>query len=282
MNGMLTNDVAKLAPGSGCHAAMLTVKGKLLGDVRIYVDTDAILLALAADLREKIHGALERHLIVDEVEIEDLTTTTTEIGVYGPDARAAVEAVSGALPDLPLYGHVRRGELLILAANDFGVDGYRIIGGPSLRAAFPGPWLGDDELEVMRVEAGRPLYGVDMGEEQLPMEALLDDAISHTKGCYMGQEVIARATARGHINRRLVGLVVEGEGTLPRGARLKSAAREDAGYVTSSVISPRLGVIALGYLHRTTWDIGTEVEVLLDGVPARRARVSALPFGAGA
>ena len=120
-------------------------------------------------------------------------------------------------------------------------------------------------------EAGLPRYGVDVSEDHFPFEANLDSAISMTKGCYTGQEVVARASARGHANKRLVGLRLEG--LVGHGAKIAAELRPEAGVVTSVVVSPRLGPIALAYLHRTVWDPGTRVSV--EGVTAT---VSALPF----
>ncbi|MGZ3426513.1 MAG: CAF17-like 4Fe-4S cluster assembly/insertion protein YgfZ, partial [Polyangia bacterium] len=117
-------------------------------------------------------------------------------------------------------------------------------------------------------------YGQDMGEDRLPIEAGIPDAVSFTKGCYLGQEVIARATNLGHINRRLVGLVLDGE-PAAAGTKLSSPSKPEAGWITSSARSRRLGkTVALGYVHRTLWDPGTEL-TLADG---RVATVAALPF----
>jgi aminomethyltransferase len=114
-----------------------------------------------------------------------------------------------------------------------------------------------------------------MGEDRLPIEAGINDAVSFDKGCYLGQEVIARATNLGHINRRLVGLVLDGDAPADAGAKLSSASKPEAGWITSSARSRRLGkTIALGYVHRTLWDPGTQLT--LDG--GRTATVAALPF----
>jgi folate-binding protein YgfZ len=115
------------------------------------------------------------------------------------------------------------------------------------------------EVEVRRVEGGLPRYGVDVSEDHFPFEANLDAAISYVKGCYIGQEVVARAHARGHANKRLVGLRLAAP--VEAGAPIASAARPDAGKITSAVVSPDFGPIALGYVHRSSWEAGTEVTV---------------------
>jgi folate-binding protein YgfZ len=282
LNGLLTNDVAALRPGEGCHAAMLTVKGRVIAEGIVLADEDALWIDVEPALAAKVLATLERHAIVDDVSFEDQSAALDEIGVYGEGARAALEAVLGALPELPRHGHLRRGETRVVAVRDLGLDGYRLIGGArpiAARLADRADWIADDEAEVLRVEAGVPRYGVDVGEDHLPIEARLDDAISHTKGCYMGQEPIARLAARGHVNRRLCGLRLDGDGPAPAGATLSAPGRDDAGHITSSVRSPRLGPIALGYVHRSLWAPGTALTVRepQDGA-TRTATVVELPF----
>jgi folate-binding protein YgfZ len=277
LHGMVTNDIEALAPGAGCRAAMLTVKGKLLADLIVYADEERLLLEFDGELREKIRGVVERHIVMDDVEVEDVTDGTREVGVYGADARAAIERALGApVGELLPYHHRLIGGARVAAATELALPGYHVLG--AAVPAIEGEPLGDAAFEVMRIEAGTPRYGVDMEEDRLVLEAGIDDAISLTKGCYLGQEVVARATARGHINRKLRGLVLDGAEPAARGAKLSGAGRDDAGQITSSVFSPRLGrAIALGYVHRSLWDAGTELTVH-DPAGARRATVADLPF----
>jgi folate-binding protein YgfZ len=275
LHGMVTNDVEALAPGMGCHAAMLTPKGKMQADLVIYADQEQLLLELDGALRDKIRDTLARHIVMDDVTLEDVTDETRELGVYGDDAASAIERALGApLGELADYHHRTIAGVRVARAPELGLPGYHLFGA----VALAGEPLSDEEFEVRRVEAGTPLYGVDMAEDRLPIEAGVTDAVSFTKGCYLGQEVIARATNLGHINKKLVGLVLDGR--VARGARISSPARPEAGVVTSAVVSPRLGPIALGYVHRTLWDEGTELTVD-DPAGPRRARVSTLPFKRG-
>jgi tRNA-modifying protein YgfZ len=260
LHGMVTNDVKALSPGQGCHAAMLTTKGKMQADLVIYCDADQLLLELDGELREKVKQVLSAHMVLDDVELRDVSDETEEWGLYGDEAFAEL--------NLPNYHFVLRDGIRIARTPELGLRGFHVFGEKPSEA----PLLSEDEAEVLRVEAGRARYGVDMGEERLPIEAGLDDAVSFTKGCYLGQEVIARATNLGHINRKLVGLRLEAP--VPPGTKLSSSSRPEAGVVTSSVISPRLGPIALGYVHRTLWNEGT-VLALPDGT---KARVVSLPF----
>jgi folate-binding protein YgfZ len=271
LHGMVTNDVEALKDEQGCHAAMLTTKGKMVADLVVYNSEGKLFLELDASLRDKIKQIFDKHIIMDDVEVEDVTDVIRETGVYGDDAGAAIETAIGVNPGgLANYAVLRVGELRVARAPELGMPGFHVFGDVTIA----GEPLSDDDFEALRIEAGTPLYGVDMGEDRLPIEAGVTDAVSFTKGCYLGQEVIARATNLGHINKKLVGLVVDGDAPLARGAKLTAATRPDAGVVTSSVRSPRLGrVIALAYVHRTLWDPGTELAV--DG---RVARVSKLPF----
>ena len=274
LHGMVTNDVEGLQPGMGCRSAMLTVKGKTLAELIIYADEEQLFLELDPEQRTKIKDVLNKHMIMDEVELADVTDELPELGVYGDDARAAVEAaLSAPLGELAPYHHRRVGAVRVAAAPELGVPGYHLFSDVQV----PGQPIGDEEWEVLRVEAGRPRYGVDVDEERLILEANMDDAVSLTKGCYLGQEVVARATARGHINRKLMGLLLDGTLPAARGAMLSGPGRDEAGLVTSSVVSPRLGAIALAYVHRTLWGEGTEL-VVHDPAGPRKARVTALPF----
>jgi folate-binding protein YgfZ len=273
LHGMVTNDIETLAPGHGCHAAMLTTKGKMLADLIVYADEDALMLELDGTLRDKIKATLDKHIIMDDVEVADRSDEVPALGVWGDDAAGAVAAAVGldanVLAALPNYWHVRAGAARVARAPELGLLGFHVFG-----ATVAGEPLDEAELEERRIEAGTPRYGVDMGEDRLPIEAGISDAVSFTKGCYLGQEVIARATNLGHINRKLVGLWLDGDEPAARGAKLWAASRPEAGFVTSSVRSRRLGrAIALAYVHRTLWEPGTELRC--DG---RTATVTALPF----
>lgn len=278
LHGMVSNDIEALRPGQGCHAAMLTTKGKLLADLVVYADADALLLELDGTLRDKIRTTLEKHIVMDDVEVRDVSDELPELGVYGDDAPGVLGAVTGldpgALAALPSYHFLVAGETRVARTRELGGVGYHVLGNIEFSAAV----LSEAEWEERRIEAGTPRYGVDMGEDRLPIEAGIDDAVSFTKGCYLGQEVIARATNLGHINRRLVGLILDGEAPAAAGSRLSAPTRPEAGFVTSSVRSRRLGkTIALGYVHRTLWDPGTRL-TLADG---RAVTVAPLPFDVG-
>jgi folate-binding protein YgfZ len=268
LHGMVSNDIEALGEGQGCHAAMLTTKGKLLADFVVTAHAGRLRLTLAPSLLDKVRAHLDKHIVMDDVELE--AAEVPALGVYGDDAAEAIASATAldarVLATLPPYGFA--GE--VVRTPELGDAGFHVFSD----APVAGTPLDDAEFEERRIEAGTPRYGVDMGEDRLPIEAGINDAVSFDKGCYLGQEVIARATNLGHINRKLVGLIVDGEPPAA-GAKLSSPAKPEAGWVTSSARSRRLGkTIALGYVHRTLWDPGTPL-TLPDG---RSATVAALPF----
>lgn len=269
LHGMVTNDIEKLQTGQGCHAAMLTTKGKLLADFVVVAMPDYLSIEIDPSLVDKIRAHLDKHIIMDDVELH--TTTIGAHGVYGDDAAAAVQRATGLdVTGLADYAAALGNMVGVVRTPELGMPGYHVYGDVKIE----GEPLDAAAFEERRVEAGTPRYGVDMGEDRLPIEAGIHDAVSFDKGCYLGQEVIARATNLGHINRRLVGLVLDGE---PRatGTKLSSPSKPEAGWITSSVRSRRLGkTIALGYVHRTLWDPGTQLTV--DG--GGTATVTSLPF----
>lgn len=295
LHGMVTNDITGLLPGRGCHAAMLTVKGKLLSVLCVYdCGEDGLLLELPAATGEAIRAALDRYLISDDATVSDASTELAELGVYGPGAAAAVQALGASVAGLPPYHIVSAagpaGSLRVAATPELGVPGFHIFGATEAVAAARAALrsggaseLSESDAEVLRVEAGVPLYGIDVDEERMPSEARLEDVFSPTKGCYLGQEVVVRLRDRGQLNRQLVGLRLPGATEPPpAGTRLTHPSRANAGHLTSVVRSPRFGIIALGYVHRSVWEPGSELQLVgADGEPlGASAVVTALPFGA--
>ncbi|HMA82494.1 MAG TPA: glycine cleavage T C-terminal barrel domain-containing protein, partial [Candidatus Binatia bacterium] len=142
---------------------------------------------------------------------------------------------------------------------------------------FSVAWIGAEAENILRVEAGTPRYGIDFNEDNLLLEVGLDSAVSFSKGCYLGQEVVERIRSRGHVNRKLCGLWLDGETAVAAGDKI-TVERKENGVVTSSVVSPRLGrPLALGYVGKEHWAPGTELSV--EGKEMRRrATVTALPF----
>lgn len=287
LQGLLTNDIAALGPGAGCYAAYLTAQGRMIADMRVFELGDAILIDLEGFVAGTVRDRLAQFVFSEDVEIEDLTARTIQIGVYGPDAprvlaaALAAERAPGELsPDadtleaMALYANarwdVRGSPVHVLRSDDFGVAGFDLVGDPALREiagalrAAGAIDVSDDAVEIVRIEAGRPKFGADMDEETIPLEAGLEDrAISRTKGCYVGQEIIIRVIDRGHgrVARRLVAVRLDSTRVPARGEPMRAGDR-DIGRVTSAAFSPHLDApIALGYVHRDFVEPGTALAV---------------------
>ena len=289
LQGLLTNDIAALAPNTGCYAAMLTAQGRMLTDMRLFELRDAMLVELPAAVAASIRDHLDRFVFSEDVQVADVSAARAQLGVYGPDAAHLVSAVtSHAVGALGLFASVETsidGSAVLVARSDAaGIDGYELFADAAdadrvRRALVDAGAVPADAaaVEAVRIESGRPLFGVDMDADTIPLEANLEDrAISRTKGCYVGQEVIVRVIDRGHgrVARRLVGLTLDAGGPVPgRGTAIQSAGRE-IGRVTSAVLSPSLHrPIALGYVHRDFTAGGMSVTVA-----GSTAVITDLPF----
>jgi folate-binding protein YgfZ len=280
LQAMLSNDVAALRPGRGCRALLLTVKGKLVADLAVYLREDDVVLETDEGRGEPLARGLDQHVVMEDVEIRDRTAELGVLAVLGPGAFEA----AGVAPLQP-HQHRTVGDTIAAGVAYTGATGLHLIAPrpriADLAAAVQGAGaapLSTEAMEAMRIQAGWARWGSELDEDTIPLEAGLYDALSFTKGCYAGQEVIARVTARGHVNRRLVGLLVEGVAPPPPGTLLSGEGRAEAARVTSSCRGAKVGrAIALAYAFRTHADAGTELR-LPDG---RAARVVALPFSPG-
>jgi folate-binding protein YgfZ len=285
LQGMLTNDVLALAPGAGCRALLLTIQGRVTADVRVLARADELWLDVDVRERARFRDALERLIIADDVELLDPVEPLAAIGVEGPRATEALGSERAAA--LPRYGHAEvelaGASVRAQRASEIRGAGF-VLHVPAARAAAVWELLlrrgaspcGMEALEGRRIEVGMPRVGLDMDGSTLALEVPVDDAISATKGCYLGQEVVARGTARGHVQRRLVGLTITG-GVPPPGAVLTRDGK-DCGRLTSVGRSFALGTaVALGMVRREHWEPGTVLAVEHGGSPLH-ARVASLPL----
>ncbi len=283
LHGMLTNDIASLAPGSGCPALLLTIQGRVTADLRVGALEDALLLDVDVRARAALLEALAKLIIADDVELGEAGEPLALIGVEGPGAARLLPGAAGLAP----YAHavVTLAGVPVRAqrASEVRGPGF-VLHAPAARAAAVWDALlalgarpcGMEALESRRVEVGVPRIGVDMDGATLALEVPVEDAISATKGCYLGQEVVARGTARGHVNRRLVGLRLEGAEPSP-GAPLVHDAKE-VGRLTSVARSfGGGGLAALGFVRREHWEPRTELRVR-HGQAVTVARVAAFPL----
>lgn len=294
LQGMLTNDVAALVPGRGCYAAMLTAQGRMITDMRVLELGDALLLDLPASTAAGVRTHLDRLIFSEDVRIEDETAAWAELGVYGPDAAAVVaSALSIPASDLAafdVYQNMRVAfggvPLVVIGSDEAGVRGFDLVFDRGRAATIAQALTAAGGVEVdaataegVRIEAGRPRFGVDMDTDTIPLEAGIDErAISRTKGCYVGQEVIIRVLDRGHgrVAKRLVGLAFDAGSEPPSPGDVVQSADRAVGRITSAALSPALEKpIALGYVQRDFTSPGTPVEV---GSSHLRAMVSGLPF----
>ncbi|HEY7056426.1 MAG TPA: glycine cleavage T C-terminal barrel domain-containing protein [Vicinamibacterales bacterium] len=288
LQGLLTNDIEALTPGTGCYAALLTAQGRMITDMRVVELGDAVLVDLPAALTEQVRAHFERFVFGEDVQVRDVTGERAEIGVYGPASVALLQRVlqsSADLASLPLFGclsltHDNR-QVIVIRSDEAGVEGFDLVvesaGVDALTATLRAAGAIDvdaEAAEAVRIESGHPRFEIDMTTDTIPLEAGIEDlAISRTKGCYVGQEVIVRVLDRGQgrVARRLVGLVLGSH--VPRGTRI-SAAERDIGWITSVAHSPTLGQwIALGYVQRDYTAPGTHV-----AVGGTTGSVSELPF----
>jgi folate-binding protein YgfZ len=299
LQGLLTNDIAALAPGTGCYAAYLTPQGRMIADMRLFELGDGLLVDLDGTVASSVQERWDRFVFSEDVQIEDRSSSTSQLGIYGPHAADVLErafagftrgptAPFSALASMPVHANSRweldGGHAVVLRSDDIGVMGFDIVVSADRKGELDAALRSAGALsvesgaaEVCRVEAGRPLFRVDMDEETIPLEAGIEDrAISLTKGCYVGQEIIIRVLHRGHgrVARRLVGLTFEPSTPGPSRGDGVHAGERNVGIVTSAVHSPALArPIALAYVHRDFTAPGTELSA-----GGLTALVSALPF----
>jgi aminomethyltransferase len=293
LQGLVSNDLRPLSPGEGVYAAFLSQQGKVLGDCRIFATDDSFILDLWEPLKPKILDHLNRYLVADEVEINDFSDRYVTLSVQGPGSEALLEA-SGAKDPRPRQAlahsiaEIGGIQLRIWRYSHTGEDGFDLmipvaeIENVARRltetaSAYSAQWVGLEVYEILRVEAGIPRYGADISEDNLILETGLDHAVSFTKGCYLGQEVAERIRSRGHVNKHLTGLVIDGEQPPASGSKILLAEKQ-IGTITSSVCSPALGsAIALGYVHRDQRSPGTKLVIQHDH-EVLKATVAQLPF----
>jgi folate-binding protein YgfZ len=252
LNGQVSNDVEALTPGRGCYAALLTNKGKMLGDLRVLDAGGELLLLTERVALQALFDQIRRGAIGWDAELHKRTLQQGLLSVIGPRARD----LTGA-GDLPAEEHANRaggigGARVLLVATDLGVDVVCAAEDtPRVLAALvdAGAVAVDEAAaEVVRVESGRPRYGVDLDDRTIPQEAGLNDrAVSFTKGCYVGQETVARLHWRGKPNRHLRGLRLSAPAET--GAPLRAGDRE-VGTLGSAAVSPANGAIALALVRR--------------------------------
>jgi aminomethyltransferase len=275
---MTSNDISGLEPGQGRYGLQLDAQGHIVADFYSLRMDDHVLLEADWTRREPLREVLEKHIIADDVEISDASERLASLSVEGPQSERLLKAAlsQGAIPGSELnhaWVRLHDSPVLVVRLSETGEEGFRLIfvveyaqnvweALAAQRRHVDWKPVGHAALNILRTEAGIPWYGAELTEQTLPPEAGLEQrAISYTKGCYLGQEIIERIRSRGHVNRKLAGLVLSVAELPIAGAKLMRDGKE-VGAITTAVHSPTLETdIALGYVRREHAEEGTRLEL---------------------
>lgn len=289
LHGMCTADIKGMKPGDAAAALLVTEHAHVIADMFVYaIEDDALLLEIDRGAWPSARAHLEKFLVADDVEMDEIDSLGV-LDLEGPGAGELAASLARESWELPPWRHLRADGARIANVPRFGGAARTIIAD---RESIPGlieglrrrdPSIRDvgaATLEIVRVEHGLARVGVDTGEKTLALEARMERAISFSKGCYVGQETIERATARGALKRRLFGLRIDGTRTPSPGAMVMLDGKE-VGRVGSVARSPAMGIIGLAILHHSAWPEGTRVRIA-DSAGEITATVADLPFRAQA
>ena len=287
LNGLLANDINQLRENHGQRSALLNTKARVLADLHIYPQDNSILIETGDSPGSRVKEFLDQYIITEDVQVEDSTRELVQITVQGPRASSAIkEILRVEVKDLKPLECMPLGPSIIISRDRTGQTGYDIIlPKDESEAVWQGFLLkggdmglgpvGVNALEIFRLEIGQPKYGIDVDENTIILEAGYKDAISFTKGCYIGQEVVARATHIGRVNKQLAQIEIDSQNPPPANSKLVSNGQE-AGYVTSAVFSPGLEkAVGLAYVNRSFAREGTRLAVLYEqsDLPALVTRI---------
>ena len=289
LHGMTTNEVTKLNPGEGNYALFLTPHGRILGDFFLFDQGEELLLLGRESIHEPVWNGLNKYIITEDVRLIDRSEEFMLFSIQGPWSLDLLSSrlTEGSLPEKE-YCHqsIRLSGIpcLGIRQSHTGEIGFDI---PAKADDAESLWsillqagatpVGQEALEILRVEAGIPIHGHELNADVFPQEARLDHAVSYTKGCYIGQETVARLHFRGHVNRELTGFVLETNAP-PEPPLMLTQDEKNVGLITSTVYSHALSqVIALGFLRCELREAGTEVTACRDA-QTLRAVIYTLPF----
>ena len=274
LNGLITNDMKTLAVNSWMPAVFPNVQGRLLAEVRIIHREDGFLIDTENATFETVAKLLERFTLAGDFRVTNVKSETAMLSVQGNNAAKVILRTLGETvisPQGVVSAEMENGTTVtIIRVTHTGEDGFDLFVNANEAQALHDSLtkagaqsVGLDALEILRIEAGIPRYGIDMDETNVVTETNLDHAVSFTKGCYIGQEIIARIKYRGHVAKKLTGLIFESQVELESGARVLSSDDKEIGRVTSLTFSPRLKrTIALGYVKYDYLEPGTCVKVV--------------------
>jgi len=276
LNGMVSNNIRDLAAGHGVYAFLLNPQGRILGDLYVYNQGESFLIDTDQSQAENILAILKRYIIMDKVEIANVSERLTAIGVGGPRSREVLQAAGIEIPELAALQFVTpqckcECECVecTIVRSDAAREAYEIWIAPdsvkkvwdALLSAGASP-VGCEALESERIALGIPVYGLDIRERDLPQETGQMRALSFTKGCYIGQEIVERIRSRGNVHRQFTGFLLEGAAASP-GTKVVAGEKE-VGEITSAAVLETQGgarTIALGYIRREAGEAGREVMI---------------------
>jgi folate-binding protein YgfZ len=240
LHNITSNEVKKMVPGDTCYAFLLNPQGRIQADLHLLCLADHFLIDTEPELREKVLQHIRRYIIADQVDLEDVTSRMASIGVEGPGALAlALPAAEHTTAPFTMTGQPG---YRIYCAADRKADLARQLESLGAKAATAA------DARLVRIENGKPRCGEDIRDTSLPQETQQMDAVSFTKGCYLGQEIVERIRAQGHVNKKLVRVELDAAEPPAPGTKLLVEGKEAE--VTSAVYSPYFGkVIALGYMR---------------------------------
>jgi len=291
LNGMVTNNIRDLAPGNGVYAFLLNPQGHILGDLYAYNRGESVIVDTDRSQLEKILATFDHYIIMDDVEVEDLSEKVSSLGIAGPKVLEVLRKAGIEFPPLqPLRLHEIQYDCecgclnCTIMRSDSEVEAYEIWVEPAhvkplwnLLVSGGAAPIGYEALELNRIASGIPLYGVDIRERDLPQETEQARALNFNKGCYIGQEIVERIRSRGAVHRKFSGFVVDPGHTIATGTKVVAGEKE-VGEITSSATVPLASGpknVALGYIRRELGTPGREVKA--DGVTVT---VVSLPLAA--
>jgi folate-binding protein YgfZ len=290
LNGMVTNNIRDLAAGHGVYAFLLNPQGRILGDMYAYNLGESLVVETDRSQLEKIIATFDHYIIMDDVEVSDISGKQTPLGVAGPNSRALLNEVGIEVPEIsPLQLITPRCscdcdclECTIVRGEDAPQESYEIWLDPkdalktrqALVKAGATP-VGSEALEMLRITSGIALYSVDIRERDLPQETEQIRALNFNKGCYVGQEIVERIRSRGNLHRKFTGFLVEGAEPSIAGAKIAAGEKEVGEITSSAVLDTPSGkrTVALGYIRREVGVPGREVSI-----GAAKATVTQLPL----
>ena len=283
LNGMVTNNIRDLAPGQGVYAFLLNPQGHILGDLYAYNREESLLVDTDQSQLEKILAVFDKYIIMDDVEVAG--EKLAAIGIAGPKSREALQAAGFTVPNLAPLQFVastwRQRALTLVRGDNPCMESFELWLAPGdldpvyealVKAGAKA--VGTAALDLLRIAAGIPRYGIDIRERDLPQETEQERALNFSKGCYVGQEIVERIRSRGQVRRKFTGFEVNGPLPAP-GSKIQAEAKE-VGEITSAASLPLAGgerQVALGYIRREVATPGRQVEA--DG---SASSVTNLPF----